>query len=151
MQSSKTAHVLTDSRPCVQGYQKLCRGGFYNSAHVTTFLSMVERYQVHIGHIKGVANLPSDYTSRNASSCPDQNCQLCMLITQTEDSVVRGISVKDVLDGSARMPFTSRAAWYATQLKCPDLCRAHAHLKQGTGPPIKAQNTDTKQQHNGGQ
>ena len=36
------------------------------------------------------------------------------------------------------MPFTSRAAWQATQLECPHLRRTHSHLSQGTRPSKKA-------------
>ena len=82
---------------------------------------MISRYQVHVGHITGAANLPSDYTSRNPAQCPDHSCQVCKFITETEDSVVRGISVHDIIHGHARMPFTNRNAWYSTQLECPDL------------------------------
>ena len=35
------------------------------------------------------------------------------------------------------MPFTNHAAWLTTQLECPDLRRAHAHLSQGTRPSKK--------------
>ena len=145
IQSSTTTQVLTDSRPCVQAYEKLNRGEFSNSARVTTFLSMVSRYQVHVSHIAGAANLPSDYTSRNAASCPDHNCQVCKFVFLMEDATVRGVCVKDIIEGAVRMPFTSRAAWYATQLECPDLRRSHAYLKNGTRPSKKATNIkDTK-------
>ncbi|KAK2193419.1 hypothetical protein NP493_13g08018 [Ridgeia piscesae] len=40
----------------------------------------------------------------------------------------------DAIDGSVNMPFTSRAAWHAIQLECPDLRRTHAHLIQGIRP-----------------
>ena len=36
------------------------------------------------------------------------------------------------------MPFTSCAAWQATQLVCPHLWRTHSHLSQGTRPSKKA-------------
>ena len=145
IQSNNTTQVLTDSRPCIQAYGKLNRGEFSNSARVTTFLSLVNRYQVHLSHIAGIANLPSDYTSRNPSTCPDQTCQVCKFIAQTEESPVRSISVSDVLEGSTKMPFTSRIAWYTTQLECQHLRRVHAHLKQGTRPAKKANNIkDTK-------
>ena len=138
LQSKNTTQVLTDSRPCVQAYAKLKRGEFSNSSRVTSFLSMISRYQVHVGHIAGAANLPSDYTSRNPAQCPDHSCQVCKFIAETEDSVVHGISVHDIIHAHARMPFTYRTAWYATQLECPDLRRALAHLKQGTRPAKKA-------------
>jgi len=138
IQATQTTQLLTDSRPCVQAYDKLCRGEFSNSSRVTTYLSTVSRYQIHVGHIAGAANLPSDYTSRNPVVCPDQSCQVCKFVAQHEDCVVRVLSVKDVMDGSFVMPFTSRAAWHATQLECPDLRRTHAHLTQGTRPSKKA-------------
>ena len=140
IQSKYTAQVLTDSRPCVQAYQKLCRGEFSTSSRVTSFLSTVSRYQVHIGHIAGVANLPSDFASRHPAECRDHSCQVCKFIAEVEESVVLSISVKDVADGLIRMPFTSRAAWLATQLECPDLRRTHSHLTQGTRPTKKVTN-----------
>ena len=138
IQSPHTTEVLTDNRPCVQAYEKLKRGEFSASSRVTTFLSTVSRYSVHIRHIAGVENLPSDYASRNPKECLDSSCQICKFIVALEDSVVRSLSVSDVLQGSVKMPFTSRAAWQATQLECPHLRRTHSHLSQGTRPSKKA-------------
>ena len=138
IQSPHTTEVLTDNRPCVQAYEKLKRGEFSASSRVTTFLSTVSRYSVHIRHIAGVENLPSDYASRNPKECLDSSCQICKFIAELEDSVVRSLSVSDVLQGSVKMPFTSRAAWQATQLECPHLRRTHSHLSQGTRPSKKA-------------
>ena len=132
IQSSHITEVLTDSRPCVQAYEKLRRGEFSASSRVTTFLSTVSRYSVHVHHIAGVENLPSDFASRHPRECLDSSCQICRFIAELEDSVVRSISVSEVLEGSVRMPFTNRAAWQATQLECPHLRRTHSHLSQGT-------------------
>ena len=137
MQSKMRTQVLTDSRPCVQAYNKLIRGEFSASARVTTFLSVLSRYRVQLQHISGAANLPADYASRNPQACSDQSCQVCQFIADTEDSVVRATSVQDVLDGTVRMPFTNRSAWLATQQDCPDLRRVHSHLVQGTRPSKK--------------
>ena len=112
---------------------------------MTTFLSTVSRYQVQVRHIAGIENLPSDFASRNPQQCLDSSCQICKFIAEMEDSVVRDISVGDVIEGSVRMPFTSRAAWQATQQDCPDLRRTHSHLHQGTRPSKKASKiTDVK-------
>ena len=139
IQSPHTTEVLTDSRPFVQAYEKLKRGEFSASSRVTTFLSTVSRYSVHIRHITGVENLPSDFASRNPKECLDSSCQICKFIVELEDSVVRNLSVSDVLQGSVKMPFTSRAAWQATQLECPHLRRTQlSHLSQGTRPSKKA-------------
>ncbi|PFX17944.1 hypothetical protein AWC38_SpisGene17719 [Stylophora pistillata] len=119
-------HVLTDSRPYVQAYEKLKRGEFSASSRVTTFLSTASRYSVHIRHIAGVENLPSDYAIRNPKECSDCSCQICKFIIEFEDSVVRSLSVSDVLQGSVKMHFASRAAWQATQWECPHLWRTHS-------------------------
>jgi hypothetical protein len=84
----------------------------------------------------GIENLPSDF--RNPRQCLDSSCQICKFITKMEDSVVRYISVSDVVKGSIRMHFTSRAAWQTTQQDCPDLQRPHSYLHQGTRPSKKA-------------
>ena len=52
-QSQKITCILTDSKPCVQAYGKLCRGEFSNSSRVTTFLSVASRYPLHIRHLEG--------------------------------------------------------------------------------------------------
>ena len=139
-QATKPVNLLTDSRPCVLAYRKLCRGEFSNSSRVTTFLSTVSRYNVHVGHIAGASNLPSDYTSRNPATCKDGTCQVCKFVAESEDSTVYNVSVKDITDGAVRMPFTNRAAWLATQMECPDLRRVHSHLQQGTRPTKKLTN-----------
>jgi hypothetical protein len=137
IQCQHISQVLTDSKPCIQAYDKLRRGEFSSSSRVSSFLSIVSRYQVQLQHIAGAANLPSDYASRNPQPCPDQSCQVCKFVLETEDSVVRSLSVKDVMDGSTRMPFISRVAWLATQRECSDLRRTHAYLSQGTRPSKK--------------
>ena len=138
IQSPHPTEVLTDSRPCVQAYEKLKRGEFSASSRVTTFLSTVRRYSVQLRHIAGVENLPSDYASRNPKECLDSSCQICKFIVELEDSVIRSLSVRDALQGSVKMPFTSRAAWQTTQLECPHLRRTHSHLSQGARPSKKA-------------
>ena len=138
IQSCHPAQVLTDSRPCVQAYEKLCRGEFSNSSRVCAFLSTVSRYQAQITHIPGTANIPSDFSSRNPRECEQKNCQVCQFVFDTQDSVARELSVTDIMDGSTQMPFTNRTSWLTTQRQCPDLRRVHAHLTQGTRPQKKA-------------
>ena len=77
IQSQHPTTVLTDSKPCVQAIDKLCRGEFSASPRVTSFLTTVSRYQVHLQHLAGRANLPSDFTSCNAPDCSEPNCQIC--------------------------------------------------------------------------
>ena len=140
IQSKSKSYVLTDSKPCVQAFDKLCRGQFSSSPRVTSFLSSVSRYQVTLLHLAGSANLPSDFASRNAPACDDPRCQVCSFVSEAEDLAVRPISVHDVLSGKTSLPFTSRSAWLQSQLECPDLRRVHSHLKQGTRPSKKVTN-----------
>ena len=135
--SYEQAQILTDSRPCVQAYNKLQRGEFSASSRVSTFLSTVSRYNLTMSHISGAANVPADYCSRHPSQCTDQSCQICKFVNETDESVIRHLSVNDVVVGAAKMPFSSRAAWRATQQDCPDLRRTHSQLSQGTRPSKK--------------
>lgn len=140
IQSNIQACVLTDSKPCVQAFDKLCRGEFSASPRVTSFLSVVSRYQVNLRHLSGAVNIPSDFASRNAPDCDEPRCQICCFVARMEDSVVRTVNVQDILENDTKLPFTTRSAWIDVQSACPDLRRANAHLKQGTRPSKKLTN-----------
>ena len=139
IQSDHHACILTDSKPCVQAIDKLRRGEFSASPRVTSFLSVVSRYQVDITHLAGSANIPSDFSSRNAPECTNPQCQVCSFISTTEDSVIRSTSSQDV-HNLPHVPFTTRSSWIQIQSECPDLRRTHAHLQQGTRPSKKLTN-----------
>ena len=66
IQSHHKPCVLTDSKPCVQAFEKLCRGEFSSSPRVSTFLSTASHYQVSVQHLAGSANVPSDLSNCNA-------------------------------------------------------------------------------------
>ena len=129
---------MTDSLPCVQSYQKLCRGQFSTSPRVSTFLSVSCRFNIHMIHIKGTSNIYSDYASRNPVDCNRKGCQVCKFVQETSESVVRACTVKDVQESAATVPFSSRSGWYELQLSDQTLRRTSAHLKQGTKPSRKA-------------
>ena len=137
VQSKNRTQVLTDSKPCVDAYNKLLRGQFSSNARLSTYLSAACRHHIVIRHISGAVNLPSDFASRNPVICDEVNCQMCIFATSLEESVVRGVSVRDILDGRGQLPFTSRKAWHSTQSECRDLRRTRAHLLQGTRPTKK--------------
>ena len=140
IQSENKTCVLTDSKPCVQAFEKMCRGEFSASPRVSAFLSAVSRYQASLRHLAGSSNIPSDFASRNAQDCVDPGCQVCSFIAETQESVVRHATAQDVLQGLAKLPFTGRSTWLQTQSECPDLRRTHAHLVQGTRPSKKETN-----------
>jgi hypothetical protein len=74
IQSQLPACILTDSKPCVQAYEKLCICELSASPQVSTFLATGSRFQVSIRHVSGQAILSSDFASRNA---PDARIYLC--------------------------------------------------------------------------
>ena len=137
IQSHHKTCILSDSKPCVQAFEKLCRGEFSASPRVSTFLSVVSRYQASIRHLAGSANIPSDFASRNAAECHEPNCQICSFVQRMETSTVCRTSIQDIIQGKVKLPFTSRAAWLSIQAECSDLRRTHAHLTQGTRPSKK--------------
>ena len=57
VQSSHTASILTDSKPCAQAHEKLCRGEFSVSPRVSTFLSVVSTYQATVQHLAGSCSI----------------------------------------------------------------------------------------------
>ena len=93
IQSPHPTTVLTDSKPCVQAIDKLCRGEFSASPRVTSFLMTVSPYQVSLQHLAGKANIPSDFTSHNAPDCNEPHCQICTFVHEMEHSIVRGARV----------------------------------------------------------
>ena len=140
IQSHKPVCVLTDSKPCMEAAEKLCRGEFSASPRVATFLSTVSRFQVSIRHLAGTSNAPSDFGSRNAPSCTEEHCQICVFIRNQQDATVLHVAVQDVFSGAIRLPFSNRTTWLSLQSECPDMRRTHAHLKQGTKPSRKLTN-----------
>ena len=141
IQSQHTTEVLTDSLPCVQAYDKLQRGAFSNSSRVTTFLSTVSRYHVKLSHISGNLNI-ADYPSRNPIPC-DGCCQICKFIDQLDTSVVREITVKDILAGHCQIPYMTRNTWIQAQQECPDLNQVYRLLRDGRTPSKKKKGMTT--------
>ena len=43
--------IVSDSKPCVQAYQRLCQGQFSASAQISTFLSTLSSYNISVQHI----------------------------------------------------------------------------------------------------
>ena len=126
--------ILTNSKPCVQAFEKLCRGEFSASPRVSTYLSCVNRYQTSVRHLAGSANIPSGFSSRNAATCEESIFQICSFTRQLDDCVVQRVSIEDIIKGTTKLPFTSRAAWLSIQSDCLDLRRTHAHFVMGTRP-----------------
>ena len=109
-QSSHATEILTVNRPCVKAYEKLMHGEFSSSSSVTTVLSIQ-------------LSLPCSHQTHR--SMEFQTSEATILVSATA-RVVRfassfkrwktRVSMGKVIDGSAKMPFTSRVAGHASQL-----------------------------------
>ena len=139
-ESANQVKIMTDSKPCVQAFNKLCKGEFSASARVSTFLSQLSSYNVSLHHIKGELNAASDYSSRHPIECLNKSCQICKFVEDTAASAVRSLKVEDVLSGNLRMPFSNPNAWKSAQQESHDMRRAFAHLSHGTRPSKKSRN-----------
>ena len=115
IQSNKQTCVLTDNKPCVQAFSKLCHGEFSVSPRVATFLTAVSRFQISLCHLSGSANLPSDFQCRNAPECVNPSCKVCAFIQQLESSVVRNVTLQEIITGSTKLPFITRSTWLKAQ------------------------------------
>ena len=121
------SNPLTDNKPCVQAYDKLCKGQFSASPRLSTFLSSLSGYNLVLNDLKGEANISSDYNSRNPRMCKDASCQVCKFVEEAQGSVISSVTVSDVLSGVAKMPFLNNSAWQVAQQDSPP--RNHGMLK----------------------
>ena len=140
IESRRKTHVLTDSKPCVQAFEKLCRGEFSASPRVMTFLSTASRFQIVVQHLAGKSNPVADFASRNAPPCTIPSCQICQFVNHMEDASVMAIDISGILKGTASMPYSTRSTWLEAQSECKNLRRTRAHLLQGTRPCKKLTN-----------
>ena len=142
IQNSKhRPQVLTDSKPCVDAAKKLLRGEFSTSARLSTFLSSTSRYNATVNHIPGSLNLVSDYISRHPLECPSpEECAVCKFVGQQISSVVQNVTIEDILQGKARMPWTNRNTWRDIQDECNILRKVKFFRDRGTQPGKKSRN-----------
>ena len=139
--SSHYPRILTDSKPCVDAVNKLKKGVFPTSARLSTFISAASRYNADVRHIPGSMNLVSDYASRHPLKCEDpEKCTVCKFIAEEMSSVVQTISVEDVLEGRAKLPWTNRNVWREIQDECSTLRKVKFFRKRGTNPNKKSKN-----------
>ena len=140
IQSHERPQVLTDNKPCVDAAKKLVKGEFSASARLSSFLSTVFQYKAEILHIPGTSNLSSDHQSRNPAQCKHPKCSICKFVQDTMTSVVQSVSVEDIVQGRARIPFANRNSWKEVQEQCPDLRKVKDFRSQGTQPRKKSKN-----------
>ena len=139
-ESHQKTQVLSDSKPCVQAFQKLCKGMFSASAWISTFLTALSTHRVDLKHLSGKNNTTSDFASRHPQACNNNTCQICSFAEDLAESVVNAVNITDILSGTSTMPFLNKAAWKSVQHDCDTMRRLYAHLTQGTRPTKKMKN-----------
>lgn len=127
VQSSLNACVLNDSKPCVQAFEKMCRGEFSTSPRVSTFLSTVSRFRVSLRHVSGAAILPTYFSSRNAPACDDPSCQICSFVNTTAQSVVQRVTTEDIEDEPPGLPTNETVQTLDVHMHT--FCKAQDHPK----------------------
>lgn len=143
-QSRNRVQVLTDSKPCVEAYNRLCKGQFSSRSRICSFLSTLADSRATVAHIPGKQNLVADYQSRQPAICDWENCQVCQFL-QEESISVDSVTVSDILEGRQPAPFLSRNAWRESQTECEHLRRVYYYLKFGIRPNRKSREaTDVK-------
>lgn len=141
VQSDHRTRVMTDSKPCVQAYKRLLRGEFSNSPRLSTFLSLLSRYNIEVLHIPGSDNTFVDFASRHPIQC-NGSCQVCTFISNLEECVIGQLQVNDVLSGKSNIPYSSRKSWLDIQNSCPDITKTKEYLREGINPSRKKGKSD---------
>ena len=102
IQSNHKACILTDSKPCVQAFEKLCRGEFSASPRISTFLSTVSRFRASISHLtSSTNNIPSDFASQNALDFDNPHCQN-LLICRANRKLNHASFLQDIITGHSK-------------------------------------------------
>ena len=136
-ESKNTTKFFTDSKSCVQAFDKLSRGGFSLSPRISSFLMNLNSFNMSINHIAGASIPLTDFCSRNPVHCSDTSCQVCAFIDEKADIEVNALNIEDVLSGTSNMPFLNSNTWNQLQKEDPDLRRAFSQLTTGTRPGKK--------------
>ena len=139
-ESNHTTKFLTDSKPCVQAFEKLSHGGFSLSPRLSSFLMNLNAHNISISHVKGSSIKLTDFVSRNPICCPAGDCQVCLFVKDHLDIAVKAVRIEDISSGNAKMPFYNHQAWKHAQMNDRDLKRCYSQLSTGTRPGKKEKN-----------
>ncbi|KAK3741258.1 hypothetical protein QZH41_019955 [Actinostola sp. cb2023] len=132
IQSRHKVSILTDSKPCVQAFEKLCRGEFSVSPRVSTFLSTVSRYQATVQHVAGAAICHCHPTLRAATPLTAMTCpvkQRIVVPRQVLEGLLTALHIK--LEHPSRHQLRSAANRYFFAL---DMDKAIDHVTKSCHP-----------------
>ena len=118
--SSKVTVHYTDNAPTVDAWNLSRRGAYSTSPKLSSFLSGLSTLSVEVRHKAGKDMHTSDFLSRHPMKCGHENCTVCSFIkkwdTIGENCVdIRSVSITEVSNGEAAMPFHQRKTWLGLQ------------------------------------
>ena len=147
-ESNNQHYHFTDSLPCVHAAKKAKLGAFSSSARISTFLSSISNLNVEFHHTAGKTLKLVDYISRNPLKCSEEKCQICNFNSkqvQIGDNAgkVREISMQEIMDGTAKMPFGQRQTW----LQAQNDDKTHSILKKLIDTSQAPEKKRTKNEH----
>ena len=147
----------TDNMPVVQAWRRSKKGAYSSSARIASFLTGISAFDIEIVHTPGKELHSSDFNSRNPQTCLRNKCQICTFasgMTEIGDRtipMIGSITVADIENGTARMPFIQRAAWLKVQRSDPTHQRLTWLIDTSQAPEkkkTKGENTKLKLLHN---
>ena len=139
-ESKHTTRGLTDSKPCIQAFNKLGTGEFSLSPRISSFLMTLNSLNITLHHLSGSDNILSDFGSRNPIDCVNESCQVCRFVQESSDLSVNSLTVSDIQNNLVKMRFTNVPAWKSAQTADADLKRVFAQLSAGSRPGRKKRN-----------
>ena len=147
----------TDNMPVVQAWKRSKGGSYSSSARISTFLSEISVLDIEIIHTPGKELKSSDFNSRHPNDCNGKRCQICKFAFELEDigdrtiPMVGNITVLDILQGKASMPFNQKPAWLKAQKSDPThqkLCWLIDNSQTPDKKKTRGDNTRLKLLHN---
>ena len=129
-----------DNLPTVLAYERLKQGKFSSSSRISAFLTTVNTFNVSIVHKAGKDIILTDYISRHPPECDTKRCQVCDFVEEqvlVGDSIVRKVSVADVLEGKYQMPYLQPNTWLKLQKKDQTLSKLNKLISVGQKPEPK--------------
>ena len=139
-ESNQQVTHFCDNLPTVLAFQKLKQGKFRSSPRIAAFLTSVNTFDVNIVHKSGKDIALTDYISRHPVTCQTKRCQVCSFSreqVEIGDALVQRVTVKDILDGTYKMPYLQARTWASLQKKDPVVSKLIKLIEVGQKPEQK--------------
>ena len=95
-ESKLQTKFLTDSKTCVEAFEKISKSGFSPTPRVSSFFMNLKSWNVSISHIQGSNIKLIDFSSRNPIVCPNKSCQVCQFVNEQMDISVQEVTVEEI-------------------------------------------------------